>query len=63
MYIVKNCNSEKIKYLDWLYKLDMNKEPYSNLEELLSNSIILANKCDINKKNEILPLNKRLIMK
>ena len=28
-------NAEKIKYLDWLYKLDYNKEPVDSLEELL----------------------------
>ena len=25
-------NAEKIKYLDWLYKLDYNEEPISNLD-------------------------------
>lgn len=28
-------DAEKIKYLDWLYKLDYNKEPIDSLEELL----------------------------
>lgn len=55
--------AKKIKYLDWLYKIDTNKEPYNNLEELLSNSISLADELGINNKNEILPLQKRLIMK
>lgn len=55
--------AKKIKYLDWLYKIDTNKEPYNSLEELLSNSINLANKVGVNKENEILPLQKRLIMK
>lgn len=32
-------NAEKIKYLDWLYKLDYNKEPINNLEELLKEAI------------------------
>lgn len=32
-------NAEKIKYLDWLYKLDYNKEPINNLEELLTKAI------------------------
>ena len=27
--------AEKIKYLDWLYKLDYNEEPIDSLEELL----------------------------
>ena len=28
-------DAEKIKYLDWLYKLDYNKDPIDSLEELL----------------------------
>ena len=28
-------DAEKIKYLDWLYKLDYNEEPVASLEELL----------------------------
>ena len=56
-------DAKKIKYLDWLYKIDTNKEPYNNLEELLINSISLANEIGINKENEILPLQKRLIMR
>ena len=32
-------NAEKIKYLDWLYKLDYNKEPINNLEDLLKEAI------------------------
>ena len=36
-------NAEKIKYLDWLYKEDYNKEPINNLEELLKESISLSN--------------------
>ena len=55
-------NAKKIKYLDWLYKTDMNKEPYTNLEELLKGSVELANHIGINYENEILELEKRLIM-
>lgn len=29
-------DAEKIKYLDWLYKLDYNEEPIDSLEELLN---------------------------
>lgn len=36
-------NAEKIKYLDWLYSLDYNKQPYSNLDELLIEAIKLVN--------------------
>lgn len=32
-------NAEKIKYLDWLYKLDYNEEPINNLEELLTKAV------------------------
>ena len=56
-------NAKKIKYLDWLYMTDTNQEPYSNIEDLLNNSIELANQRGINKENEILPLVKRLIMR
>ncbi len=55
--------ARKIKYLDWLYKTDTNNEPYSSLEELLDGSIKLANQIGVNKENEILPLDKRTIMK
>ena len=54
--------ARKIKYLDWLYKTDTDKEPYSSLEELLDGSIELANQFGINETTEILPLEKRLIM-
>lgn len=33
------ANASKIKYLDWLYKLDYNKEPYDDLEELLKEAV------------------------
>jgi hypothetical protein len=54
--------AKKIKYLDWLYTIDTDEEPYSSLKELLENSVILANRFGINTKTEILPLKKRLIM-
>ena len=55
--------AKKIKYLDWLYKTDTNNEPYSNLEELLNGSMNLASQLGVNNENEILPLEKRSIMK
>ena len=55
--------AKKIKYLDWLYKTDMNIEPFNNLEDLLINSVELANKIGVNEQTEILPLQKRKIMK
>lgn len=53
----------KIKYLDWLYKVDYNKEPINDLDSLLSESIRLSEKLYVEGNNEILPLDKRLIMK
>lgn len=35
-------DAAKIKYLDWLYKLDYEKEPFSNLEKLLKEAIELS---------------------
>ena len=55
-------DAKKIKYLDWLYKTDTNKSPYSSLEELLYSSVELANQLGVNNETEILPLEKRLIM-
>ena len=36
-------NAQKVKYLDWLYKLDYDEEPYESLEVLLENAIKKAN--------------------
>lgn len=36
--------AQRTRYLDWLYNLEYNKEPYNNLEELLKETIKLANK-------------------
>ena len=55
-------NATKIKYLDWLYKEDYNKIPINDLDELLKESIILANNLYDEKSSEILPLNKRKIL-
>lgn len=55
-------NAAKIKYLDWLYKMDYNKVPINNLEELLKESMILADKLYDEKNTEILPLSKRKIL-
>ena len=56
-------HAKKMKYLDWLYKLDTNMEPYHNIEDLLLASIIKANEIGINYNNEMLPLEKRKILK
>ena len=55
-------DAKKIKYLDWLYKTDTKKDPYSSLEDLLTKSIEFANELGINNETELLPLDKRLIM-
>ena len=56
-------NSEKNKYLDWLYEIDTNMKPINNLEELLKESINKANEIGINNKNKILSLKDRKIVK
>ena len=55
-------DAKKIKYLDWLYKTDMNKEPYNNLQELLKDSVEQANTIGVNKHTEILSIEDRKIM-
>ena len=49
----------KTKYLDWLYKIDYNKEPISEFSLILEESIKLANQLYEEKNTEILPLNKK----
>ena len=55
--------ASKIKYLDWLYKEDYNKIPINNLDELLKETIKLADNLYDEKNAEILPLNKGKILK
>ena len=55
-------DARKIRYLDWLYKKDTNKEPYNNLVDLLKDAIEIANEIGINNNNVVLPLDKRSIM-
>lgn len=56
-------NSVKNKYLDWLYKLDYNKEPFNDLDKLLKEAIKMVDELYENTNYEILPLNKRVILK
>ena len=56
-------NAKKIKYLDWLYKVDTDMEPYNSIEDLLLSSITKANEVGINYKNEMFPLQKRKLLK
>ena len=55
-------DASKIKYLDWLYKLDYDKNPYENLQSLLEASVELASNLYDEKSSEILPLEERKIM-
>ena len=54
-------DSVKNKYLDWLYKLDYNKEPFNDLDKLLKEAIKMVDELYENTNYEILPLNKRVI--
>lgn len=56
-------NSVKNKYLDWLYKLDYNKEPLNDLDELLKESIMMVDELYEDSNYEILPLKERVILK
>lgn len=55
-------DATKIKYPDWLYKEDYDKNPINNLNELLMESIKLANEKYDKRGYEILPLDKRKIL-
>lgn len=56
-------NSVKNKYLDWLYKLDYNKEPFNDLDKLLKEAIKMVDELYENINYEILPLKERVILK
>ena len=56
-------NSVKNKYLDWLYKIDYNKEPFNDLDELLKESIMMVDELYEDSNYEILPLEERIILK
>ena len=56
-------NARKIKYLDWLYKVDTDLEPAHSLEELLDLAIEKANKLGPVKSNKMLSLKNRKITK
>lgn len=55
-------NAVKVKYLDWLYKVDYNKEPFNDLEELLKETINLVDELYENTNYRVLPLDKRVIL-
>ena len=54
---------KKIKYLDWLYRLDYDKIPYEDLQLLLGASVELANNLYDEQVSEILPLRERKVIK
>lgn len=56
-------DSVKNKYLDWLYKLDYNKEPFNDLDELLKETIKMVDELYENANYEVLPLEERVILK
>ncbi len=37
-------DSERNEYLDWFYKIETGREPINNLNDLLKNAILIANK-------------------
>ena len=56
-------DASKIKYLDWLYRLDYGKKPYEDLQSLLDASVNLVNNLYDEQVNEILPLRERKMIK
>lgn len=55
--------ASKIKYLDWLYRIDYDKEPVSDLEILLKQAVALCDKLFDHSQSEIIPLAQRAILK
>lgn len=56
-------DASKIKYLDWLYRLDYDKNPYETLQSLLEASVELASNLYDEQVSEILPLRERKMIK
>ncbi len=56
-------DAAKVKYLDWLYRLDYGKDPYEDLQSLLDASANLVNNLYDEQVNEILPLSERKMIK
>ncbi len=56
-------DASKIKYLDWLYRLDYDKNPYETLQSLLEASVELASNLYDEQVSEILPLGERKMIK
>lgn len=56
-------DASKIKYLDWLYRLDYGKKPYEDLRSLLETSVELANNIYDGQVSGILSLEERKMIK
>lgn len=56
-------DASKIKYLDWLYRLDYDKIPYEDFQSLLGTSVELANNLYDEQVSEILLLEEQSIIK
>lgn len=55
-------SASKIKYLDWLYRVDTGLEPVNNINDLLLEAIELSDKLFNDVKMEIAPLKDRKIL-
>ena len=55
-------SASKIKYLDWLYKVDTGLEPANNINDLLLEAIELSDKLFNDVEMEIAPLKDRKIL-
>lgn len=55
-------SASKIKYLDWLYKVDTGLEPVNNINDLLLEAIELSDKLFNDVEMEIAPLKDRKIL-
>jgi len=55
-------DSEKNRYLDWLYEKDMNIKPFNNIDDLLANAVEMANKIGVNELNKVMPIEERKVM-
>ena len=55
-------DATKVKYLDWLYKIDCDKEPIFELENLLKEAINLVETLYNPEEFEIIPVKQRKIL-
>ena len=57
------AEAAKIKYLDWLYDVDMKKEPYTKLKDLLAEAVVKASEVGVVEENQVLPIQYRKVMR